>query len=158
MLAGLGSTRWRFEGFLPRRGPLRAARLKEIAEARHPSVIYEAPQRVGSTLAELAAACGGERKVAVCRELTKRFEETWHGTLTEACEREARVPARGEHVLVVAGAPSTVTAPNEEEVQQAVESRMSAGASRREAAAGAAAELGVSKRFAYETSLERADQ
>ena len=62
-------------------GPERAARLAEIAGAPHPSVVYEAPQRVASTLADLAAACGAGRKVAVCRELTKRFEETWRGDL-----------------------------------------------------------------------------
>ena len=117
--------------------------------------------------------------VSVSRELTKRFEETWHGTLAEACERASATPPRGEHVLVVAGAPSTagtasadgttgtataagaaggVASPSEEEIRAAVASRMSAGASRREAAAGVAAELGLSKRFAYETSLQRGDR
>jgi 16S rRNA (cytidine1402-2'-O)-methyltransferase len=159
VVAGLGTARWRFEGFLPRRGPQRAARLGEIAAARHPSIIYEAPQRVGSTLQDLAAACGGQRKVAVCRELTKRFEETWRGTLAEACERNSEAPPRGEHVLVVAGAPSNKPLlPSEAEVQSAVERRMTAGASRRQAASEVAADLGVSKRFAYESSLAHGDR
>jgi 16S rRNA (cytidine1402-2'-O)-methyltransferase len=159
VVAGLGTARWRFEGFLPRRGPQRAARLGEVAAAPHPSVIYEAPQRVGATLQDLAEACGPDRGVAVCRELTKRFEETWHGTLAEACERAFRTPARGEHVLVVAGAPShKQPLPSEEEVQSAVESRMSAGVSRRQAANEVAADLGVSKRFAYESSLAHGDR
>jgi 16S rRNA (cytidine1402-2'-O)-methyltransferase len=159
VVAGLGTARWRFEGFLPRSGIERANRLEEIAAAPHPSVIYEAPQRITSTLRDLANRCGGDRHVAVCRELTKLFEETWRGTLAEACERNAATPARGEHVLVVAGAPARARASTSgEEAKQAVDSRMSAGASRRQAAAEVATELGVSKRFAYESSLARGDQ
>lgn len=159
VVAGLGTARWRFEGFLPRKGPDRARRLGEIAAASHPSVIYEAPQRVGATLHDLAECCGGDREVAVCRELTKRFEETWRGTLAEACERASAAPARGEHVIVVAGAPAGKrSSPNEGEVRNAVASRMSAGASRRQAAAAVAVELDVPKRFAYETSLDRGDR
>ena len=159
VVAGLGTTRWRFEGFLPRRGSQRAARLADIAEAPHPSVVYEAPSRVGSTLLDLAQACGADRRVAVCRELTKRFEETWRGTLAQACERSVEVSPRGEHVLVIAGAPPGRRAlPSEEDVKGAVEDRMSAGAGRRQAAAEVAAGLGVSKRFAYESSLDRGDR
>jgi len=159
VVAGLGTARWRFEGFLPRRGAQRAERLAEIAAACHPSVIYESPQRISATLRDLAEHCGGDRRVAVCRELTKRFEETWRGTLAAACERAATGQARGEHVLVVAGAFSDARPrPGEEEVQLAVAGRMSSGASRRQAAAEVAASLGVSKRFAYETSLAHDDR
>lgn len=159
VVAGLGTARWRFEGFLPRRGADRARRLGEIAVAPHPSVIYESPQRISSTLHDLANCCGGDRRVAVCRELTKLFEETWRGTLDEACERDAAGAARGEHVLVVAAAMAGErSAPSEGAVQSAVASRMAAGASRRQAAAEVAADLGVSKRFAYETSLARNGQ
>ena len=92
--------------------------------------------------------------MAVCRELTKLYEETWRGTLAEACERSAASAARGEHVLVIAAAPpSERSSPSGREIHSAVASRMSAGASRRQAAAEVAADLGVSKRFAYETSL-----
>lgn len=159
VVAGLGTARWRFEGFLPRRGPQRAGRLAEIAAALHPSVIYEAPSRVGSTLADLAGACGADREVAVCRELTKRFEETWHGTLAGACERSLEVPPRGEHVIVVGGArPGGQPLPSEEEVRAAVERQMSAGESRRQAANEVAAGLGISKRYAYESSLNHGDR
>ena len=159
VVAGLGTARWRFEGFLPRRGTERAKRLGEIAAASHTSVIYESPQRISSTLQDLAKCCGGDRKVAVCRELTKLFEETWRGTLAAACERSAASAARGEHVLVVAAAPAPErSSPSAGEIQSAVWSRMSAGASRRQAAAEVAADLGVSKRFAYETSLARNGQ
>ncbi len=159
VVAGLGTARWRFEGFLPRRGPQRAGRLAEIAAALHPSVIYEAPSRVGSTLADLAGACGADREVAVCRELTKRFEETWRGTLAGACERSLEVAPRGEHVLVVAGArPGGQVLPSEQEVRAAVEKRMSAGTSRRQAANEVAAGLGISRRYVYESSLNHGDR
>ena len=159
VVAGLGTTRWRFEGFLPRRGSERARRLSEIALAEHPSVIYESPQRIGATLRDLADSCGGDRLVAVCRELTKLYEETWRGTLAEACQRAAAAAARGEHVLVVAGAAAPeAPRPSETDVKSAVASRMAAGASRRQAAAEVASELGVSRRFAYETSLARSGQ
>jgi 16S rRNA (cytidine1402-2'-O)-methyltransferase len=156
VVAGLGTARWRFEGFLPRRGSERAKRLGEIAAAPHPSVIYESPQRVASTLRDLAEWCGADRKVAVCRELTKMFEETWRGSLAQACERSQASAARGEHVLVVAARPDVAPAtPDEGDVRRAVASRMAAGASRRQAAAEVAADFGVSKRLAYETSLAR---
>ncbi|HLN05603.1 MAG TPA: 16S rRNA (cytidine(1402)-2'-O)-methyltransferase [Acidimicrobiales bacterium] len=159
VVAGLGTARWRFEGFLPRRGADRAVRLDEIAKAHHPSVIYEAPQRLVVTLRDLSNRCGGDRKVAVCRELTKRFEETWRGTLSDACERAEATPPRGEHVLVVAAAPTGARPlPSEEEIRSAVVDRMSAGVSRRQAAADVAADLGVSKRLAYESSLPRSDR
>jgi len=153
VVAGLGTARWRFEGFLPKRGAARIARMSEIAAAEHPSVLYESPRRLAATLDDLATYCGGDRKVAICRELTKLFEETWYGTLTEARDRAVAAPARGEHVLVIGGVVGASHAPSDEEVASAVESRMSAGASRRQAAADVAAVLGVSKRVAYETSL-----
>jgi 16S rRNA (cytidine1402-2'-O)-methyltransferase len=122
-------------------------------------VIYESPQRVASTLQDLASCCGADRRVAVCRELTKLFEETWRGTLAEACERSTAGAIRGEHVIVVAAAPAGEhPAPSEVEVRRAVANRMSAGVSRRQAAAEVAEELGVSKRLAYEISLARNGQ
>jgi len=153
VVAGLGTARWRFEGFLPKRGAARAARMSEIAAAKHPSVIFESPRRLVPTLGDLAAYCGGDRRVAVCRELTKLFEETWRGTISEARDRASAKPVRGEHVLVIGGAGDGLVMPTDEEIASAVASRMSAGASRSQAAADVAASLGVSKRVAYETSL-----
>ena len=123
--------------------------------ARHPSVIYEAPQRIAATLRDLADHCGGDRKVAVCRELTKRFEETWHGTLAEACgsvlrrRRHAASTCSSSTALPASGARRRARRRS----RARSHSRMSAGASRRQAAADVAADLGVSKRVAYETSL-----
>ena len=75
VISGFDTTRFVFEGFLPRSGRERTRRLAEVAAERRTSVLYEAPHRVQRTVADLAAACGGERRVALARELTKKFEE-----------------------------------------------------------------------------------
>jgi 16S rRNA (cytidine1402-2'-O)-methyltransferase len=155
VVTGMGAGRWHFEGFLPRRGTERAQRLAEIASAPCPSVVYEAPQRVTATLADLEAACGSEREIAICRELTKLHEETWRGSLGAARERASSTAKRGEYVLVIGAAPP-VAVPDLDDVARAVADRMTAGATRREAAAEVAEALGVSRRAAYESSLAQA--
>lgn len=102
VVSGLATERWCFEGFLPRTGRQRRERLAAVAsDTERASVIFESPYRVVRALADLAEACGPERPVAVCRELTKLHEETWRGTLGEALSHwQGRTP-RGEFVLVV---------------------------------------------------------
>src|SRR5690348_17157514 len=103
-ISGLPTARWVFEGFLPRKGKERAERLEAVAQERRTVVLYEAPHRLARTLADLVAVCGGERSVAVARELTKLHEEVWRGPLAGALAwAEEREPP-GEFVLVVAGA------------------------------------------------------
>jgi 16S rRNA (cytidine1402-2'-O)-methyltransferase len=147
-VSGLSAGRFVFEGFLPRKGRSRRARLEAIARCDAPSVCYEAPTRVAATLADLAAACGDARRVAVVRELTKLHEEVWRGTLGEAVRRWAEAPTRGEHVIVVGAAPPPA-APNVDDLRDAVLEELAAGCSPRDAAAAAAARLGVSRREAY---------
>jgi 16S rRNA (cytidine1402-2'-O)-methyltransferase len=102
--SGLEAPRWGFEGFLPRRGRDRRERLARVCADERATVLFEAPGRTAATLAELAAACGAERRAALCRELTKLHEEVWRGTLAELAERAASSPPRGEVTIVVAGA------------------------------------------------------
>jgi len=101
--SGLSVARWSFEGFLPRSGKERRARLARIAADDRGCVIYEAPSRVPATLADLATAAGGERRAAVCRELTKLFEEVVRGSLAELASGAAAgaITLRGEFVLVI---------------------------------------------------------
>lgn len=114
VLSGLPLARFTFEGFLPRRGRERRARIAAIAARGHPSVLYEAPSRLLASLHELAAACGAERAGAVARELSKLHEEVLRGPLgTLVAHFEAHVP-RGEIVIVVGPAEAgveRVTAP-----------------------------------------------
>ncbi|MBA2569609.1 MAG: 16S rRNA (cytidine(1402)-2'-O)-methyltransferase [Chloroflexi bacterium] len=102
--SGLRVPRWGFEGFLPRRGSERRARIERIATDDRATVLFEAPGRLAATLRELAAACGDARRGSVARELTKRFEETWRGTLAELADRASAGAVRGEITIVVEGA------------------------------------------------------
>jgi len=115
-------------------------------------VLFEAPHRLRRTLEDLAAALGGDRALSIVREQTKLHEEIWRGTLAEAVARAAKSDPRGEHVLVVAGCPSPAP-PSESQIRAALDERLAEGLSRRDAAAAVAAELGVSRRAAYQGSL-----
>ena len=102
VVSGLATERWCFEGFLPVKAGRRAERLAAIAaEPDRAVIVFEAPHRVERLLGELAGACGPERPVAVCRELTKLHEEVWRGPVGEAVERAKRAQPRGEHVVIV---------------------------------------------------------
>lgn len=105
-VSGIPAPRWTFEGFLPRSGRERRTRLARIASDERATVLFEAPGRTGSTLDDLAAVCGADRRAALCRELTKVHEEVLRGTLGELAARASRDAPRGEVTIVVAGAPS----------------------------------------------------
>lgn len=152
VLSGLPTARFCFEGFLPRKGKERAQRLAELAAERRTTVLYEAPHRLPATVGDLAEACGGERRVAIARELTKKFEDVWRGTLAEAVVRAETIEARGEYVLVVEGAPEPEAA-TEDDIDAAIRRRLDAGLSTRDAAAEVAAALDVPKRVAYNAAL-----
>ncbi|HVM02583.1 MAG TPA: 16S rRNA (cytidine(1402)-2'-O)-methyltransferase, partial [Acidimicrobiales bacterium] len=133
--SGLPSDRFAFEGFLPRKGPQRRRRLAAVAAEPRTVVVYEAPHRVCDTVADLAAACGGDRPAAIARELTKLHEEVWRGTLGGAVGHLTDRPPRGEYVVVVGGAPPAPEA-SDAEIEEALEGRMAAGDDRRAAVAG----------------------
>lgn len=103
--AGLPADRFTFFGFLPRKGGERTRILGEIAASRYTAVLYEAPNRVAETLADIAAAGGGERATVVARELTKQYEEFRRGTVAELAAYYQQQEPRGEIVIVVAAAP-----------------------------------------------------
>ncbi|HYN47778.1 MAG TPA: 16S rRNA (cytidine(1402)-2'-O)-methyltransferase, partial [Candidatus Nanopelagicales bacterium] len=101
--SGIAGPRWAFEGFLPRSGRERRARLARVGEDPRTTVVFEAPGRLAATLADLAAACGGDRPAAVCRELTKIHEEVRRASLADlaAAAADGAIMARGEVVIVV---------------------------------------------------------
>ncbi|HMF83776.1 MAG TPA: 16S rRNA (cytidine(1402)-2'-O)-methyltransferase [Acidimicrobiia bacterium] len=151
VLSGLPADRFVFEGFLPRKGRARAERLSAVARESRTTVLFEAPTRVRTTLVDLAGACGGQRPVAVARELTKAFEEVWRGTLATAASHVERSEPRGEHVIVVGPAPERAPAGNAE-VEAAVRAALADGRSARDAASDVADALGVARRRAYEAA------
>ncbi len=146
--SGLPAGRFVFEGFLPRKGSGRTERLRALAGERRTAVLYEAPHRVARTLADLAASCGGDRRVVLARELTKLHEEHWRGTLDGAVERAAEVEPRGEYVLVLEGAPVPAEIADAD-ISAALERARAAGSSTRDAIAEVVVELGVPKRRVY---------
>ena len=152
VVSGLPTGRFAFEGFLPRKGSARAQRLAEIAGDARTTILFEAPHRVRHTVADLAAAAGELRRVALVRELTKLHEEIWRGMLGAAVRHVAAREPRGEYVLVLDGAPPAAPA-GETDVEAALRARLEAGADKKSAIAEVAAELGVPKRVVYEVAL-----
>jgi 16S rRNA (cytidine1402-2'-O)-methyltransferase len=148
-VSGLPTDRFCFEGFLPRKGGERRARLAELQAERRTCVLFEAPHRLADALADMAEVLGGERRAVVCRELTKTYEEVVRGTLDELVVWAAG-GVRGEVTLVLAGA----TAPEVEltpgELAGLVGVREQAGLTRKEALAAVAAETGLPKREVYD--------
>lgn len=152
VVSGFDTGRFVFEGFLPRSGRERGERVAEVAAERRTVVLYEAPHRVARTVDDLAAACGGERRVALARELTKLHEEVWRGTLADAAAHLAEVPPRGEYVMVLEGAPAPGAATDDQILQQ-LRVELGGGADRRSAIATVMASTGANKRRVYDLSL-----
>jgi 16S rRNA (cytidine1402-2'-O)-methyltransferase len=149
-LSGLPSDRFCFEGFLPRSGSARRSRLRALAAEERTLVIFEAPHRVAATLTDLAAVFGADRPAAVCRELTKTYEEVIRRPLAALAEWAGSGEPRGEITLVVGGAPpAPAERPADEELRAAVAEREAAGDSRRDAIAAVAGEYGLRKREVY---------
>lgn len=149
--SGLSTDRWCMEGFLPRKGAARVARLAELAVEERTVVILESAHRLASTLADLAGKLGTGRPVVVARELTKLHEELWRGTLAGAVDHY-RVAPKGEVVIVVAGSPAAEE-PDDQRVLAVVSEARAGGASTRDAADEAVRRLGVSRRRAYRLAL-----
>jgi 16S rRNA (cytidine1402-2'-O)-methyltransferase len=147
--SGLVGERYQFVGYLPRGERALAALWDELAGVPYPAVAFESPQRLPATLRSLAAA-QPERPVAVCRELTKAFEEVVRGTAADVAVRFAESP-RGEITLVLGGA--RAAPPDEGEAVAAVQELAGAGVPRRQAADVVSRLTGVPRKTLYDRSL-----
>ncbi|MFB7896452.1 16S rRNA (cytidine(1402)-2'-O)-methyltransferase [Streptomyces xiamenensis] len=149
-LSGLPVDRFCFEGFPPRKPGERSARLREVAEEPRTLVYFESPHRLAATLTAMAEVFGTERRAAVCRELTKTYEEVRRGPLAELA-RWAAQGVRGEITVVVEGAPAAGTAEvDAQELARRVAAREEAGQRRKEAIAEVAKEAGLPKRNVFD--------
>jgi 16S rRNA (cytidine1402-2'-O)-methyltransferase len=147
--SGLVGERYQFVGYLPRGERSLEALWSELEGFQHPVVAFEAPTRVGASLAFLARV-DPERPVAVCRELTKRFEEVVRGSAAEVAQRFSE-PPKGEITLVIgAGLPAAV---DEEGAHEAVGELVTAGLGRKQAAEIVSRLTGVPRNRLYRTSL-----
>lgn len=150
-VSGLPVDRFCFEGFAPRRGGERRRRLGEIAADRRTSIWFEAPHRLAAFLADAASTLGADRPAAVCRELTKTYEEVRRGPLSELVAWAAD-GVRGEITVVIAGAAAAAEVGLDEAVAM-VDERVAGGARTKPAVAEVAAETGLSKNQVYEAVL-----
>lgn len=150
-VSGLPADRFCFEGFLPRKAAERARRLDQLATEPRTMIFFEAPHRAAATLSAMTLAFGADRWAAVCRELTKTYEEVRRGTLQELAEWAAS-EVRGEVTLVIGGAPPA-TADLETAAEEVL--RLAADGMRLTvAAAQVARQHGMAKNVLYEAALK----
>lgn len=149
-VSGLPTDRFVFEGFLPRKSGERRAALRDLAGERRTLVFFESPARLAASLRDLADAFGADRVAAVCRELTKLYEEVRRGPLSELADW-AEAGVRGEIVIVVQGAMRSAVSWDDALAQ--VRAEVGRGIRRRDAAREVAAATGHSARALYDAAL-----
>jgi len=149
-VSGLPTDRFSFEGFLPRKG--RIGYFRALAAEQRTMVFFESPNRLADSLADLADALGDSRRVVVCRELTKLYEEVKRGTAADLA-RWAAAGVKGEICIVVEGAAAPVFS-LDAGIDQ-VQALVAAGVRLREATTEVAEATGLSRRDLYEGSLKR---
>lgn len=152
-VSGLPTGRFTFEGFLPLNKKNRRAQLGGLAGESRTMIFYEAPHKLLTTLEDLREAFGGERRIAVCRELTKLHEEILRTDIAGALSHFRENAPKGEFVLVVEGVQQTAAEADPDEALARVLQLREAGASLKDAAAQAAAEFGLKKKALYDLAL-----
>lgn len=153
--AGLPAERFAFIGFLPSAASERRTAIAALRDSPFTLIFYESPKRVHEMLGELRDVLGDEREVALCRELTKRFEEVWRGTLAGVTDSIAGQAIRGECVVVVGR--GTAPAVGEDDVRAALREAM-AGMRMKDAATAVAGALGLPRRQVYQIALGLEDE
>ncbi len=161
-LSALPTARFVFEGFLPVQKKQRRERLKELSAERRTFILHEAPHKLKTTLADLSENLGGERKISLCRELTKLNEEIIRTTLSGACSLYEEREPRGEYVLVVEGKSDTdaesgsdVGEVSTDILRAEVDKLISGGMSKNAAIKSVATAHGMTRNVLYELLLEK---
>lgn len=154
-IAGLPTDRFLFNGFLPSSGGGRKKALRELGDVAATLVFYESPRRLGAMLTDAVEILGGARPAAVCREITKKFEETRRGSLAELAEFYAEQAPKGEIVVVIGKGDSESVSETdlESEVRAALQ-----GMSVRDAADAVSGKLGIKRREVYQLAMRIASE
>lgn len=148
-LSGLPTDRFTFEGFPPRAAGARLATFEKLRHEERTMVFFEAPHRLGDSLGDAVTVFGAERRAAICREMTKRYEETIRGTIAELSTWADTHEVLGEITLVVEGAATDSAAMTADGMVARVREFESAGMDRKGAIASVAQEFGIAKRLVY---------
>ncbi len=151
-LSGLPSDRFFFAGFLPATASARRTALEELAPVQATLILYESPKRLAALLSDAARVLGESRRAAVCRELTKRFEEVLRGTLAELAAAVAERELKGEIVVLIDRAPPEAV--SEEKIAAALDAAL-AHMSVKDAATFVSQDLKVARKIAYRIALAR---
>jgi 16S rRNA (cytidine1402-2'-O)-methyltransferase len=148
-LSGLPTDRFSFEGFPPRTAGARSSAFEKLRFEERTMVFFEAPHRLQESLVDAVEVFGSDRKAAICREMTKRYEETIRGTLSELLNWSNANEVLGEITLVIAGAEVDSALRTADEMVKRVKEFEAAGMDRKGAIATVADEFGLSKRLVY---------
>lgn len=151
-LSGLSTVRFVFEGFMGADKKLRKERLEELSAEKRTIIIYEAPHRLIATLGDIYSILGN-RRIALCRELTKLNEEIIRTTVSEAIEIYSNKKPRGEYVLIIEGSKAKIKASYPENITEHVDMLISSGLDRMDAIKKAAKERGISKSEVYNSYM-----
>jgi 16S rRNA (cytidine1402-2'-O)-methyltransferase len=152
-ISGLPTDHFVFEGFLPLKDSSRKERLTLLQQEQRTIILYEAPHRLLKTLGDLSQALELDRKISLGRELTKRFEEYWYGTLESALNHYEENPPKGEFTLVIQGCEPTGPVLSEDALKAELKTLMESGLSRSEASRQLAKATGKPKKEIYQLSL-----
>ena len=154
LLSGLPTDRFCFEGFVPRTGGARISWFEELVNEERTIVFFEAPHRLVESLEDAVKVFGGDRQVAICREITKTYEEVVRGSLNELLTWAKSKEILGEITVVLAGFDSSgIEFSNEDLVEQVIKNE-AAGLSRKEAMAEVAKVTGIAKRRVFDAMVE----
>ena len=156
-LSALPTGRFCFEGFLSTANKSRREHLESLRSERRTMIFYEAPHKLMRTLEDMKNTFGPERRISLCRELTKLHEQTLRTDLAGAIEHFTQFPPKGEFVLVIEGAPEAVSGFSLDEAVELAERYRAEGLSRKAACKKAAAETGFSANELYDASLNEKD-
>ena len=158
-VSGLPTGRWCFEGFLSVNKKARKEHLDSLLAEKRTMIFYEAPHKLRQTLHDMRLAFGDDRKIAMCREITKIHEESLRMTLSEAEEYYTENSPRGEYVLVLEGNTEVVTDVSDEERMEiaisAVQKRIESGETLKDTVKLVSADIGVKKNALYKEALNR---
>lgn len=153
LFSGLPTDRFCFEGFLPRTSGARITALEKLRNEERTMIFFEAPHRLLESLQDAVTVLGSDRRAAICREMTKTYEETIRGTLSELVEWAASREILGEISLVVAGFDPSARIFSPEDLADMVLARESQGESRKEAIAEVAKATGIAKREVFDVMV-----